>query len=347
MEHATPFVTIIIPCRNEKKFIESCVRSILSQQSPPGGFELIIADGMSDDGTRTILNKLAEEDSRLHVIDNPGRIVSTGLNSGIRVAQGKVIVRMDAHTEYASDYLRQCVTILQETAAENVGGPWVAKGKGLMGEAIAAAFQSPFGGGGARAHNPDYEGRVDTAYLGCWPREVFDRIGLFDEELVRNQDDEFNLRLTRAGGKIWQSPRIKSWYSPRRNLGALFKQYMQYGYWKVRVIQKHKLPASIRHLIPGGFVAMLVSLPLLSIRWEFAGLAWMGLGATYLVADLTASYLVAGRKGWKLFPLLPLVFFIYHLGYGFGFLRGVWDFVVLRRGPNDSCTDLTRHSENH
>ena len=109
----------------------------------------------------------------------------------------------------------------------------------------------------------NYEGRLDTVYLGCWPREVFERIGLFDEELVRNQDDEFNLRLARAGGKIWQSPRIKSWYTPRGSLGDLFRQQMQYGYWKVRVIQKHRLPASIRHLVPGLFVVSVVVLPVL------------------------------------------------------------------------------------
>jgi GT2 family glycosyltransferase len=249
---------------------------------------------------------------------------------------------MDAHTEYAPDYVRQCVAVLQETKAENVGGPWVAKGKGLLGKAIAAAFQSPFGGGGARAHNPGYEGVVDTVYLGSWPREIFDRIGLFDEELVRNQDDEFNLRLTRGGGKIWQSPRIKSWYQPRESLWALFRQYMQYGYWKVRVIQKHKLPASIRHLIPGGFVAMLLLLPFLSFWWKEAAWAWVALMATYLVANLSASFLVARQKGWKLVPLLPMVYFIYHFGYGYGFLQGISDFVLLRRTPSSKFTVLTR-----
>src|SRR5262249_53760198 len=157
--------------------------------------------------------------------------------AAIRAAQGSIIIRMDVHTEYASDYIRQCLAVLQETGADNVGGPWVAKGNGLVSSAIAAAFQSPFAVGGARGHDFHYEGAIDTVYLGCWPREVFDRIGLFDEEFVRNQDDEFNLRLARAGGKIWQSPRIKSWYRPRGSLKALWRQYVQYGYWKVRVIQ--------------------------------------------------------------------------------------------------------------
>lgn len=347
MAKSDPFVTIIVPCRNEKEHIESCVQSILAQQPPPGGFELLIADGMSDDGTREILQRLTIMDERLRIIDNPGRIVSTGLNFAIQMAQGRVIMRMDAHTEYASDYMKQCVAVLQETEAANVGGPWVAKGKGFIGQAIAAAFQSPFAVGGARSHKSGYEGVVDTVYLGCWPREVFDRIGLFDEELVRNQDDEFNLRLTRNSGKIWQSPRIKSWYQPRESLMSLFKQYMQYGYWKVRVMQKHKVPASVRHLIPGLFVFFLIALPLLALWWPLMGWGWLGLVGAYVVCILLASALTAAQVNWKHFLILPLVFVCYHFGYGYGFLRGVWDFVILRVGPNRTCTELTRPSDDH
>jgi succinoglycan biosynthesis protein ExoA len=337
-----PAVSIIVPCRNERGHIEGCVRSILAQEPPSRGFEVIVADGMSDDGTRAMLDVLAREDPRLRVVDNPGRIVSTGLNAAIRVAQGRIIIRMDAHTDYAPDYVRQCVAVLQETGADNVGGPWVAKGVGYRGHAIAAAFQSPFAAGGAGVHNPSYEGTLDTVYLGCWPIEVFERIGLFDEELVRNQDDEFNLRLVRAGGKIWQSPRIRSWYRPRGSLGALFRQYRQYGYWKVRVIQKHKMPASARHLVPGCFVLALSVLAPASLWWSLAGWGWLGLAGTYAVCNSVASLLTAACHGWKLLPLLPLVFACYHLAYGYGFLRGVWDFFILRRPPALTYTKLTR-----
>lgn len=338
---------MVVPCRNERDGIEACLRSLLRQESPSGDFEIIVADGMSDDGTRDILKWLVAEHPQLHVIDNPGRIVSTGLNAAIRAARGNIIIRIDAHSVYALDYLQQCVAVLRETGADNVGGPWIAKGKGLIGQAIAAAFQSPFAVGGARSHDPGYEGVVDTVYLGCWPREVFDRIGLFDEELVRNQDDEFNLRLTRVKGKVWQSPRIKSWYQPRESLLALFRQYMQYGYWKVRVIQKHKLPASVRHLIPGLFVFLLVALPLLAFWWPLIGWGWLGLVAIYSVSIVSASAVTAAQWDWKIFPVLPLVFACYHFGYGCGFLRGVWDFVIWRRGPNRTCTELTRPSEDH
>jgi succinoglycan biosynthesis protein ExoA len=344
IDDAEPAVSIVVPCRNERDHIESCIRSILAQEPLPGGFEIIVADGMSDDGSRDILTNLAKDERRLRIVDNPARIVSTGLNIAIKLAKGKIILRMDAHTEYAPDYIRQCVAVLKETGANNVGGPWVAKGAGFVSRAIAAAFQSPFGAGGARGHDASYEGEADTVYLGCWTTDVFDRIGLFDEDLVRNQDDEFNFRLKLAGGKIWQSPRIKSWYKPRGSLCALFKQYMQYGYWKVRVIQKHRMPASLRHLVPGMFVLLMLVLPLVALWWSLAGWAWLALMGIYTLGNVAASSLTAARQGWNLFLLLPCVFACYHFGYGLGFLHGIWDLVVLRRRPSRTYTELTRAS---
>ncbi len=249
---------------------------------------------------------------------------------------------MDAHTEYAKDYIRQCIAVFQETGADNVGGPARTKSESYVQDAICAAYHSPFSVGGARFHNIEYEGYVDTVPYGCWHREIFDRIGFFDEELARNQDDEFNFRIILAGGKIWQSPEIQSWYKPRQSLLSLFQQYMQYGYWKVRVIQKHKYPASIRHLIPACFVFLLMLLPLLSLKWPVAGWGWLGLVGTYVVANLTASVLTAGWKGWKILPILPIVFSCYHFSYGWGCLRGIWDFVILRRFGGTTYTKLTR-----
>jgi glycosyltransferase involved in cell wall biosynthesis len=339
-----PAVSIVVPCRNEKDQIETAIRSILAQEPPSGGFEVIVADGMSDDGTRSILSKLVKENSHLRIVDNPDRIVSTGLNAAIHEARGAVIIRMDAHTVYASDYVRNCLEVLQTTGADNVGGPWVAKGTGTIGRAIAAAFQSPFSFGDRRGHNPNYEGIVDTVYLGCWPRHVFDRVGLFDEELVRNQDDEFNLRLTRAGGKIWQSPLIRSWYRPRSSLMALFRQYVQYGYWKVRVIQKHRIPASVRHVVAAGFVLSLILLFLASLRWPLAVQGSLLLVGAYAACNITASFFAAGRDGWRLLPILPVVFACYHFAYGYGSLRGALDFLILRRAPHPSYTTLSRTS---
>jgi glycosyltransferase involved in cell wall biosynthesis len=337
-----PTVSLIIPCRNEKDYIEPCIRSLLVQDIPAGSFEIIVADGLSNDGTRDILVRLATECACLRLVENPGRIVATGLNTAIRVARGKIIVRIDVHTHYAPDYVSQCLAVLHETGADNVGGPWVARGTGYLGRAVAAAFQSPFAVGGARGHNPHHNGPVDTVYLGCWRREVFERIGFFDEELVRNQDDEFNLRLSRAGGLIWQSPRIKSWYQPRASLRALWRQYAQYGYWKVRVIQKHGWPASVRHLVPAAFVLSMLTLPLVALVWPGAWWLWGALGGLYGACNLAASVATARRSDLTLGLVLPAVFACYHLGYGYGFLRGIGDFVLLRHTPAGAMSTLTR-----
>lgn len=408
-----PRVSLVLPCRNEHRHIEACLDSILNQESPVGGFEVIVADGMSDDGTREILARMEQgfEVQRsavsapvvspavpsplrldrgegqgevllnfapspqssifnsqpstkrrptLRVIDNPGRIVSKGLNAAIRAARGMIIVRFDAHTEYAPDYVCRCIDLLQETQADNVGGPARTKADTFVGKAIAAAYHSPFAVGGARFHNVEYEGYVDTVTYGCWPRVTFEKFGLFDEELVRNQDDEHNLRISRGGGKIYQSPHVKSWYRPRASLRAVFQQYMQYGYWKVRVIQKHKLPASWRHLVPGVFVLTLLGLllltafswllsalelvhrPLITSLWHLSSGLFLCLLVAYSLAVTTASVLTARQTEWRLLPVLPLVFPCYHFSYGCGFLRGLWDFVVRRRGAATSFQSLTR-----
>ena len=339
---APPRVSVVVPCRNEAGHIDDCLDSLLDQEPVPGGFEVIVADGRSDDGTREALERRAAADSRVRVVNNPGRIVSTGLNAAIRVARGEVVVRMDAHTTYAEDYLRQCIAVLEETGADNVGGPARTSASGYVQRAIAAAYHSPFSVGGARFHDPSYEGELDTVTYGCWRKEVFDRVGLFDEELVRNQDDEHNFRLTLAGGRIWQSPRIRSWYRPRSSLPALFLQYQQYGYWKVRVIQKHGHPASWRHLVPVAFtVGALLGWPLALADRRLAA-AYLAGWAAYGLASLAASVWTAARSSWSFLPALPVVFLVFHLGYGLGFARGVWDFVVARSGARAGMTTLTR-----
>jgi succinoglycan biosynthesis protein ExoA len=341
---ASPALSVVIPCRNERAHIEACVRSILNQELPPGGFEVIVVDGMSDDGTRAIINRLALEDPRVLVGDNPRHITACGMNVGVRTAAGRYIAIMGAHNRYAPDYLCRSIEVLEKTEADNVGGAMICEGSSRIQQAIAAAHHSPFAVGNARWHNPDYEGIADTVFGGVYRREVFERLGFFDEELVRNQDDEFNLRLVRSGGKIWQSPMIKSWYQPRNSLSALFHQYLQYGYWKVRVIQKHKLPASWRHLVPGTFIFLLMALILTSLWSPTARLGALTVASAYTICNLMASWLTARHKYGKLLFVLPVVFACYHFGYGCGFLRGVLDFFLFRRPPKRAYTKLTRTS---
>jgi glycosyltransferase involved in cell wall biosynthesis len=316
----------------------------LAQQPPPGGFEILVVDGMSDDGTREILDQLASEDSRVRVIENPKRITPYAMNAGIHAARGRFIAIMGAHNRYAPDYLLESVKLLEETGVDNVGGAMICDSHTLLQQAIALAHHSRFAVGWARWHDPGYEGPADTVFGGVYRREVFDRIGLFDEGLLRNQDDELNLRLTRAGGRIWQSPRIRSWYEPRRSLAALFRQYLQYGYWKVHVIRKHRRPASIRHLVPGAFVLLLGFLGLMGLWWSSAAIAAAGLLAVYILACSFAAVASLQKAGWRVVPLLVPVFVCYHFGYGLGFLRGLLEALLPRRRTTAAFTELTRAS---
>lgn len=336
-------LSVIVPCRNERHHIAPFLEAVLSQELDGIGLEVLIADGMSEDGTREVLADYARRYPAIRMIDNPERTTPWALNRAIEAATGDVIVRMDVHTLYAPDYLRQCLAVLQESGADNVGGAWHADGTSYVQQAIALGFQSPFSSGGAASHAPDFEGEVDSVYLGCWRRSVFSEVGAFDPELVRNQDDEFNLRLVRSGRRVYQSPRIKSRYFPRASLTALFKQYSQYGYWKVRVIQKHRLPASIRHLVPGGFVLMLLVLGLFSLISPAARWGLVAMGGLYALANVAISLLTCLKPGRVVYlPLMPLVFAGFHFGYGYGFLRGAVDFLLLRKGGGASFTALTR-----
>lgn len=360
-------VSVIVPCRNERDHIAAFCASVAEQVIPEGWrLEVWIADGMSDDGTRERLAEWCAQDARFHMIDNPGRIVSCGLNRCIAASQGEFIVRLDVHTVYAPDYIDQCLATWTLTGADNVGGPWRAQG-GLGPEhrvqrAVAAAFQSRLVAGGALSRDLNYDGEVDTVYLGAWPRTTFERFGGFDETLVRNQDDEHNLRIHKGGGRIWQSARIRSTYFPRASKRDVFRQYRQYGYWKPFVMLKHGQAAALRHLVPGLFVAALLSLIALTILgtavvlWAPLGetlrhaLAWLttasavgmaGLGVLYGTAVLSISWQIAQQQGRDLLWHLPDVIAAYHVGYGLGSLRGWWDALVRRR-PDPAFGRLTR-----
>ncbi len=324
-------VSVIVPCRNERDHIEAFLDSLAVQRLPRGWeLEVVIADGRSDDGTTELLQGLAARHSHLSVMDNPARIVSAGLNRALAQSRGEVIVRMDVHTTYEDDYIAQCLTALESTRADNVGGPWRAEGTGLTQAAIAAAFQSRWLAGGARSRQLEYNGWVDTVYLGCWPRSTFERFGGFDETLVRNQDDEHNLRISRGGGRIWQAAAIRSSYRPRSSVAALFQQYLQYGYWKPFVMRKHGQPASLRHVVPGLFVLVLA----LCLAGTLLGLphaCWLGLLGLYAAAVGGASLAIAAHAGWTRAIVLPAVIAAYHFGYGIGSLLGWAD--VLRGAP--------------
>lgn len=237
-------------------------------------------------------------------------------------------MRVDGHTIIEADYVRQCVDALQRSGADNAGGRMDPVGSTSFGKAVALATKSPFGVGGARFHYSTREEWVDTVYLGAWPRRVFERIGGFDEEQVRNQDDELNYRLRGYGGKILLSPLIRSTYFNRSTLPALWRQYFQYGFWKVRVMQKHARQMQVRQLVPSAFVLGLVILAALAAFVPLSRIAFAGFLGIYVAAALAAAVLVAGNKERRLAPLVIVACAVLHLGYGTGFL---WGLVRFRR----------------
>ncbi|MCL4489669.1 MAG: glycosyltransferase family 2 protein [Chloroflexi bacterium] len=332
-----PLVSIILPIRNEARYIGRCLEGVIAQDYAVKGahdkIEVLVVDGMSTDDTREIVAEFMRLDPRIRLIDNPERIVPTALNRGLRLAHGEVIIRVDGHAVIARDYVRRCIETLAQVDADCVGGPIRTVGQTWMAEGIAVAQSSPFGVGSAAFRYADRAQYVDTLAFGAHRREIFARAGFFDEELVRNQDDEFNYRLIKAGGKIWLDPAIRSEYFSRASLAGLWKQYLEYGFWKVRVIQKHGKPASWRHLVPATFVLALVVSGALSLALRSP--AWLlAVAAPYVLASLLASAWISSRRGWRYAPVLPLAFATMHLGYGLGFVMGTFHFGLLKPMAN-------------
>jgi len=322
---AFPFVSVIIPARNEAGHIERTLEAVFAQDYPASLTEVIVAEGLSRDRTRAILEELASAHHNMVIIDNPAGIVPTGLNRALKIARGEIIVRVDAHTIVRSDYVSRCVQTLARTNAQNVGGRMNPQGGTVRQRAIATATTSPFGIGGSRFHYSTKEEWVDTVYMGAWPREVFDRIGGFDEEQVRNQDDEFNYRLVKAGGKVYLNPAISSVYSPRSSWRALWRQYFQYGYWKVRVMQKHPSRVRYSQLIPTTFVVTILYFFLLGFVVPSSWILASGILGVYLLAALASAY-KSSKEQPILLPAVAAAFPILHVSYGTGFLLGLLKF---------------------
>ncbi len=332
-----PFVSVIMPCRNEQAHIRRCLASVLASGYPAHRMEILVVDGASSDGTGEIVAELTRTEPRIRLLHNPQRIVPTALNLAIREAAGEVIVRLDAHNEYPPDYIPRLVEWLERSGADNVGGSWITRpgAPTPVAEGIALALAHPFGIGNARYRLGVSEPTpVDTVPFGCYRRDVFTRIGLFDEELVRNQDDEFNLRLIRAGGTILLVPDVVSYYHARTTFRQLARMYYQYGYFKPLVIRKVGAVMTARQMAPAGLVLGLGALAVASLVWAPA---WPLLLAAVLV-DLAAamgSALRAARgRGWRAAAATFVAFPVLHFGYGAGFLWGAVRLGLGRHRPS-------------
>ncbi len=315
----SPFVTIAMPCLNEAAYIDACVRSVLAQDYPAERLEILVADGGSTDGTLDVLARIGAVDPRVRVVPNPRRIQAAGMNEVIREAQGDVIVRMDVHCEYAPDYVRRCVEVLEATGADNVGGAQRSRAQTWFQRALCAALDSPLGVGGAKYRSADNEGYVDTVFLGAFRRSVFERFGLYDPGAVTNEDAELNQRILDAGGRVYLSPAIVVHYYPRSSFRALAKQYFAYGRGRARTLCKHGSLPSWRPVLPFAFV---VGGSALLLTPKLRPLAPFAFGAYAALAGLEAAR-VGRREGLRAVPIVWAIFPVMHVAHGAGFAAGL------------------------
>jgi glycosyltransferase involved in cell wall biosynthesis len=334
--NSSSVVSIIIPCRNEVRFIDACLDSVMASDFPKDRLEVLVVDGMSDDGTRAIVGRHAAADGVVRLLDNPDRIAPAALNVGIRSATGNVIVRLDAHCLYPQNYVSSLVEWLDKSGADNVGGICRTRpaNETPKAKAIALGLAHPFGVGNSYfrigAREPRY---VDTVPFGCYRRDVFDRIGLFDEDLIRNQDDELNARLIRHGGRILLVPDVVTEYFTRESLGKLWRMYYQYGYFKPLVARKLGRVMTVRQVMPALFVTALVAGPVLSAAIPALRLPFLVMLATYSAANLVFAVRAGWPEGGRCVGWLMAVFVVLHVSYGVGFLKGMLDFAILNRRP--------------
>lgn len=328
-----PMVSIVIPCLNEETHIEGVVRAAMEQRYPRHLIEILVADGGSTDQTRAIIGRLSDEDPRVILVDNPGRFPSAGMNVAIRRARGKVIVRLDAHAEYALDYVVASVDALRRTGAANVGGAARARHTGPFQRALCAALGSKLGVGGSAYRDAAREGFVESVWGGAFRREAFDVVGLFDAKARTNEDAELNQRIIEAGGTVYLSRDVVAFYYPRSSFKALLRQYFSYGQGRARTLLRHGKLLSVRPLIPFGLVtgfAILASLAvLLPETWPLLGLAL----SFYAAMVVVEAARVAGENDEKLFPLLCAIFPAMHLAHGLGVWEGLLRNAGVRLDP--------------
>jgi glycosyltransferase involved in cell wall biosynthesis len=318
-------ISVVVPIRNEEKYISACLTSLLQQTYPDSLYEVIVVDGRSSDRSREIVRAFCEEHANVLLLDNPAAIVPCGMNLGIRNSQGEIIVRADGHNVYPKDYLENCVKYLEQTGADNVGGPWVTvpADASFGARLVAAILTSPFGVGDSRFRTGAAEGYVETVPFGAFRKELFLRIGVYNEKLVRNQDNELNARIRQAGGKIFQTPALSTEYRPVAGFWQLLRVTYRTSQWHLFSMKENSRSMSLRHLAPAVFVTVLGAMLLTSAISHPVLLA----GAALLLAYLFVGYCMAGlrshRYGYGISLALPLACLCFHMSYGMGTLAGV------------------------
>lgn len=324
----TKMVSVIIPCYNEVATIVGLLEAISGQTYSLSNLEVIIADGGSSDGTQAAIRDFARErpELKIKLIDNRNRTIPAALNSAIRSARGSIIVRLDAHSEPSPDYIKHCLETLERTGAANVGGMWhIRPGRdNWIGRSIAAAAAHPIGAGDASYRIGGPEGEVDTVPFGAYRKEWLERIGPFDEQLLTNEDYEYNLRIRQAGGVIWFSPEIESRYYARSDLVNLAQQYLRYGYWKARMLMKHPRSIRLRQAIPPLIALTFIGLLVASPSHVLAQVALAtALGAYALTLGIASVGAVLQHKDLPMIFGVPLALFTMHFSWGIAFWWGL------------------------
>lgn len=334
MTNIAPFVSIIIPCRNEEKFIGKCLSSVIKQDYPIERIEILVIDGMSEDRTRETVKESIQKYPFIKLLDNPRKIVPTAMNIGIKAARGEWIVRLDAHSEYPKDYVSNCIDTAKRTNADNVGGVFVTQqnGNSFGARCVQAITTHRFGVGNAEYRLESQESLADTVAYGCFKAELFENIGLYDERLIRNQDYELNQRIIKTGGKIWLNPKIKVFYYNQSTLKGLFYQAFFTAQWLSWMWYLAFHSFKIRHAVPFFFTfGLLICITI--IPFHCFGLYFLyGICFPYFLLNVIASFQQSRRFGWCLSAVLPFLYLFYHICYGIGTL---WGFILLllKRSP--------------
>ncbi len=322
-----PLVSIIIPSRDEEKYLTKCLDSVLAQDYPKEKTEVLVVDGASEDNSKRIATEYSLKYPFIKVLDNPQKFTPFGLNIGIKNSRGEIIIRMDAHAGYEKDYVSKCVFHLLDSGADNVGGAMrtLPSQNTLPARAIAYSLSSPFGAASDfRVGGMNEPKSVDTVFGGCFRKEIFQKVGFFNEKLIRSQDLELNLRIKAAGGKIILFPDIKVVYHPQTTFNKFFKHNFQDGIWSIYPLKIIKMKFKLRHYLPLIFVASL-SLSFIFGLFSrfFGGIFWLIL-FIYALASAYFSLRVSLReKDLRFLFLMPLAFACRHFGYGFGSIQGL------------------------
>lgn len=339
-----PFVSIIIACRNEEKFIGRCLDSIVANDYPEKKMEILVVDGLSEDRTREIISRYAQTNSSVKFLINRDKITPIAMNIGIKRARGDIVILVNAHCILDKYFLKYSTEYLAKTGADAVGGMLntINDKHSSIAEAIPLGVDSIFGAGGRRYRTRTKEGWVrDTLPYCAYRKAIFEEIGLIDEELIRAQDGEFNYRILRRGGRIYYTPKIKSYLHIRPTFNKLWRQHFQYGCFKPLVTQKVGVILTLRQLIPAIFVTSLIILLMLSVFFKpFLWLLLFVVGS-YIITNLGFSLKISQKKGLKYFFILPGVFATVHFGYGIGYLKGIQDYIIFKKHKKKKIKDLT------